>query len=242
MDDHKAALKEYLKALLFTLGAALFLRIFVVQAFRIPTGSMKDTLLIGDFLLVNKFVYGTRTPDRLLGTEIVLPSFRLPRIRRPRRGEVVVFKYPQDTRLDYIKRCMGLPGDTLEMRDGRLFINGLPEGIEEFVGKKYDEEEQATYDYYRLTGERGTVYTLRRRSSRHGSGDFGPVVVPPGHYFMMGDNRDNSFDSRSWGFLPEELIVGKAMIIYFSYDQRRQPPSWNLLRSIRWDRLLRPIR
>jgi signal peptidase I len=243
MTDRKTIVKEYLGALAVAVLAAILLRIFVVQAFRIPTGSMKDTLLVGDFLLVNKFVYGVRTPDHLPGTKTVFPHFRLPRFKQPQRGDVVVFKYPQDTSLDYIKRCVGLPGDTVRLHDGRLTINGKAEGAEMLLSKKFDEEESATFAYYHIAAPDGKDYTIRRRVNAHSDNrEFGPVVVPEGHYFMMGDNRDNSADSRSWGFLPEDLIVGEALLIYFSYDKYSKTLFWNVAGHIRWNRLLRRIR
>ena len=243
MTEKKAIVQDYFEALAIAVLAALVLRIFVVQAFRIPTGSMKDTLMVGDFLFVNKFIYGVRTPDHIPATHITVPHLRLPRLRRPQRGDVVVFKFPLDNRLDYIKRLVGLPGDTLEFKDGRLFVNGSPEGEEVFLAKKYDEEESATYSYYRIRSPNRKTYTLRRRTNRRSDHQaFGPTVVPPGHYFVMGDNRDNSSDSRSWGFLEEDLIVGRALLIYFSYDHRLQTPTWNVFSRVRWNRMMRIIR
>lgn len=231
-------LKEYLVALLITLFGALFLRTFVVQAFRIPTGSMKDTLLIGDFLLVNKAVFAVRKPVFLPGS--LLSVSRFTAIRKPKRGEIIVFKYPQDPSLDYIKRCVGLPGDTIEIRNGRLYINSQPEGEETLVEKRFDEEEQALYGYYRIVTPDHRSYTVRRRLDRFADDDFAATVVPPRHYFMLGDNRDNSSDSRVWGFLPEEFVVGKAMLIYFSYDYRRTDGS--LFTRVRWGRILKTVR
>jgi signal peptidase I len=199
----KNTTREYTEAIFVALLAAMFLRAFVVQAFRIPTGSMKDTLLVGDFLLVNKFIYGVRTPDRIPIIDASIPFFRLPAFKQPQNGDVVVFKYPKDEELDYIKRCVATPGQTVEIRGGELHIDGKPEG--------------------------------KPRAE-----NFGPIEVPEGNYFMMGDNRDNSSDSRVWGFLPAENVVGEALVIYFSWD--RMGPVWNLLDRIRWVRLANLIR
>lgn len=238
MAREKNIVQEYAEALLIALLAALFLRIFVVQAFRIPSGSMKDTLLVGDFLLVNKFIYGVRTPEYLPGGSVKIPYMRFPAFRKPQRGDVIVFKFPQDPKVDYIKRCIGLPGDTIAIKDNRVYINGEPEGPETFLGKKFDPQEHATYDYYTITLDNGNEYTIRRRrSKRHYKSEYGPVVVPPGHMFMMGDNRDNSADSRSWGFLPQDNIVGKATMIYFSFDKFRFNDLRNLFQAVRWNRI-----
>ncbi|MBC7187486.1 MAG: signal peptidase I [Calditrichaeota bacterium] len=237
----KSLIREYAEAVAVAVVAALILRILVIQAFRIPTGSMKDTLLIGDFLMVNKFIYGVRTPSTLPLVKAKIPHTRLPAIKQPKRGEVIVFKYPLDERLDYIKRCVGLAGDTIEVRNGDLYINGKPEGKKEFIGRRYDPEEGHYVLEYRITTERGQKYNIRHYEMRSRSFDnFGPVVVPPGHLFMMGDNRDNSADSRFWGPLPFDNVLGEAMIIYFSWDSR--VPVYNLSKKIRWGRLGRIIR
>lgn len=232
-------LKEYFVALVITLFGALFMRTFLVQAFRIPTGSMKDTLLIGDFLLVNKAVFAVRKPVFL--PNALLSISRFTALRKPRRGEVIVFKYPNDPSVDYIKRCIGLPGDTIEIRDGRLYINNRPEGEETFIDKRYDEEEQALYGYFRIKTFDSRVYTIRRRLGHTtNNGDFDKTIVPAGHYFVLGDNRDNSSDSRVWGFLPEEMVIGKALLIYFSYDYRRTESP--IFARVRWGRILKPVR
>lgn len=242
MSSSKGLYREYFEALAIAILIAFFLRTFVLQAFRIPTGSMKDTLLVGDFLLVNKFIYGLHTPDRFGNTEIELPRIHLPAFKHPKHGDIVVFQFPRDRSVDYIKRCVGVPGDTILVRDNRLFVNGQPEGEERIVGKKYDPVEEATYAYYNIELDNGAVYKIRKRmDGRSYAGEYGPVVVPPDHYFMMGDNRDNSSDSRYWGFVPQENILGKAMVIYFSFD-KRNPYNWNVFSAVRWHRILNIIR
>ncbi len=241
--EEKSSFSEYTRALVIAILVAMILRVFVVQAFRIPTGSMKDTLLIGDFLLVNKFIYGVRTPDHIPGTDIEIPHTRLPAFRTPKRGDVVIFKYPNDTTVDYIKRCVALPGDTVQVRSNIVYINGEPEGQTSLLEKKYDADENAIVQYFRVTTDRDLNYTIRTRvknTSRFRN--YGPVVVPPDHLFMMGDNRDNSSDSRFWGFMPAENIVGRAMIIYFSFDKPQQKLGWNLVHAVRWQRLFTIIR
>lgn len=242
----KSQIREYTEAGLVALIAALLLRTFVVQAFRIPTGSMKDTLLVGDFLLVNKFVYGVRTPDGIPFTDVRLPFFRLPAVKEPKPGEIVVFKYPLDPKLDYIKRCLAVGGQTLEVRDGFAYVDGQPEGKIELIEKDHvDKTEEMSvlssgppsFNYYKITTSRGQVYIIRHitRDEDHSRNDYGPVKVPPGHFFMMGDNRDNSADSRSWGFLPRENVVGEAMVIYWSWDSSR--PLQRFLSMVRWERI-----
>jgi len=242
MDNSKSLFKEYLQALAIAVIVALVLRTFVLQAFRIPTGSMKDTLMVGDFLLVNKFVYGIRTPDRISGVDMEIPHIRLPAFKQPGRGDIIIFEYPKDPSVDYIKRCIGLPGDTIEIRNNNVFINGQAEGEQEFVGKEYDPAEEATFAYFKIKQDDHRSYTIRHRAdgrTKHNS--FGPVVVPPGHYFMMGDNRDNSSDSRFWGFMPRENILGKAFVIYFSFDKYKKS-TWNVFAAIRWNRIFNIIR
>jgi signal peptidase I len=262
----KSQVREYSEAILVALLAALLLRSFVVQAFRIPTGSMKDTLLIGDFLLVNKFIYGARTPDSIPFTEIQLPSWRvLPALRQPGRGDIIVFKFPRDPKLDYIKRCIAVAGDVIEIRDGEVWINGRPEGEKAFVKKEYDPEEGHYVNYYQVTSSAKKTYTIRRHVDRYSNNSSrGPMRVPfkgeplpenlknspqllqiydvdrdgrydTDQYFMMGDNRDNSADSREWGFLPARNVVGQAMVIYMSWD--KQAPLYRIFNKIRWARI-----
>ena len=176
-------LLEYLEALAVALVLAFVIRTFVVQAFKIPSGSMLDTLLIGDHLLVNKFLYGTRIP---FTDKVVMP------IEDPQRGDVIVFEFPEDTTKDFIKRIIGVPGDVVEMKDKVLYRNG-EQLVEPYI-KHTDPGMQARRD------------------------NFGPITVPAGKYFAMGDNRDESYDSRFWGFVDKEKIRGKAWVIYWSWD------------------------
>jgi len=242
----KNSMRETLEAVAIALLAALLLRAFVVQAFRIPTGSMKDTLLVGDFLLVNKFVYGVRTPDSIPLIDAEIPFMRLPSFKSPNRGDVVVFKHPPfpkpgDQILDYIKRCIAVGGDTIEIRGTEVFVNGEPEGERIDLGQRFDATENGGR-YVRRTRiktKTGKNYVIRHYANIDHSSDYQKVIVPEGHYYMMGDNRDNSSDSRVWGILPEENIVGEALLIYFSWDQ---VGDWNLFDHIRWSRIADPIR
>jgi signal peptidase I len=184
----KDVLREWLKSIVIALVLALLTRATVVQAFRIPTSSMEDTLLVGDFLLVNKFLYGSRIP---------FTDYRLPKVRLPKRGDVIVFKHPTEGK-DFIKRCVGLPGDTIELKNDVLFVNGSPQ----------------KEPFKVLRGFGGQI------------SNFGPVVVPEGHIFMMGDNRHNSYDSRAWGALDMQYIKGKAMVMYFSWNKQTHLPRW----------------
>ena len=186
----KSTLREYFEALLTAVILALFVRTWVVQAFKIPTGSMENNLLIGDHLLVNKLVSG---PSGTAFERAILP------LREPRRGEVLVFKYPDEPERDFIKRVIGLPGETLELRNKKVYINGQP------LDEPYVHFLEPASE-----GQEVTQFDVRER--------YGPVRIPEGQYFVMGDNRDNSQDSRYWGFLPRHYIKGKALMIYWSYD------------------------
>jgi signal peptidase I len=201
----KSTVREYTEAIIIALVLALFIRTFVIQAFKIPSGSMLPTLLIGDHLLVNKFIYGVREPF----TGKLLIS-----VGKPVPNDVIVFRYPQDPKLDYIKRVIGIGGDTIEGRDKVLYVNGEP--FADKHGVHTDE----------MVVERG----LSPRDN------FGPIVVPAGKVFVMGDNRDNSYDSRFWGFVDEKAILGKALIIYWSWDVEKPLLSLDRLESIRWSR------
>jgi signal peptidase I len=195
---HKSVLRDWTEALFVAAILALIIRSFVVQAFKIPSGSMEDTLLIGDHLLVNKFIYGLQIPG---------VDGRFLTIREPRRGDIVVFEFPEDRdksfwkRRDFIKRVIGLPGDTVEIRDKKVLVNGQLLTIPEAVYK----------DGTLLPGGRDNLPKVK---------------VPPGHYFMMGDNRDRSYDSRFWGFVSNAEIKGLAFIKYWSWDSDRFSPRW----------------
>jgi signal peptidase I len=237
----KSKSREFFESIGVALIAALIIRALVIQSYRIPTGSMKDTLRIGDFLLVNKFIYGVNTPNKLFTRHIPLPAKRLPGFKEPERGEIVVFRWPGDPMVDYIKRCVGVAGDTIELRDSRLYINGEPEGDEEFIETKFDMEENRNLSYFRVTKKDGQQYVIRRAADpRQQMRKFGPFVVPDEHIFMMGDNRDNSSDSRMWGPMPDKYIVGRAMVIFMSLDSLE--PWSKLHRKIRWERIFSVIR
>jgi signal peptidase I len=186
---------RWITELIVIVMVVLLIRAFVAQAYNIPSGSMKPTLLVGDFILVNKLVY---------------------RFSEPQRGDIVVFKYPIDPNIDFIKRIVALPGEEVEVRNNQVFINGKPLPLIEVEKGEENGVRKVIYEEVLPEGIKHKVqfYEDFPFSKR----DFGPVVVPPNHYFVMGDNRDNSEDSRYWGFLPRENIVGKAFVIYFSGD------------------------
>jgi len=207
----KSTAREYFESICVAVILALFVRTFVVQAFKIPTGSMENNLLIGDHLLVNKFVFA---PTRTWLEDTLLP------IDPIRRGDILVFKYPEDPERDFIKRTIGLPGETLELRNKKVYINGKPLD-EPYVHFLFPaDEESGTSD--------SAGFDVRR--------NYGPVTVPAGHYFMMGDNRDNSQDSRYWGFMPRDYVKGKALFVYFSFGEDQNGST-----SVRWSRLLHQI-
>jgi signal peptidase I len=191
----KSTVREYFESIVIAVILALFIRTFVVQAFKIPTGSMEENLLIGDHLLVNKFAYA---PAAAALERAVLP------ISDIERGDVVVFKYPVEPERDFIKRVIGLPGETVEVRDKKVYINGSP------IVEPYAHYLLApsAAEYHEVTS-----FDVRER--------YGPVTVPADQYFVMGDNRDNSQDSRYWGFLPRANVKGKALVIYWSYEAER---------------------
>lgn len=201
-------LVEYSKAFFPILLIVLVLRSFVAEPFKIPSGSMLPTLRVGDFILVNKFKYGLRLP--VLNTKIV-------ELGAPERGDVVVFKYPEDPRLDFIKRVIGLPGDIISYRDKQLFINGEPVATEP-VESSAQQLSRTGMGYMQEFIEYlpGAEHHILIDSGR-GSAD-SEYRVPEGHYFVMGDNRDDSRDSRAWGYLPEKNLVGKAFFIWMHWD------------------------
>ena len=204
----KSTFREYTEAIVVAVALTMVIRTFVIQAFRIPTGSMEDTLLVGDFLFVNKFLFGAPIP---------FTDLRTPAIRDPKAGDILVFKYPKDPSRDFIKRVVGTPGDTVEIRDKVVSVNGVPR----------------SQPFVKLSGGR-----LQPREYQNpviflpGAGNkdnYGPYVLPEGHYFMMGDNRDNSDDSRFWGPLDRKLIKGKAIFIYWSWNKDTLRPRLSRL-------------
>ena len=182
----KSIVREYAETIIIAVILALFVNTFVFQAFKIPTGSMEDNLLIGDHIIVNKFVFAPAT--------LSLEKKLLP-IKDMKRGDVIVFKYPEDPRRDFIKRVIGLPGDMVQVKDQQVYINNQPL-VEKYKFHKYSSFKGADENY-------------------------GPVKVPPNCYFVLGDNRDNSRDSRYWGFVPGSLIKGRALLIYWSFEIER---------------------
>ena len=207
--------RDFFEGLFVALIAALIIRQFIVQAYRIPTSSMEDSLLIGDFLLVNKFNYGMRTPDWIgipytdLGIDI--PWVRIPGFKTPKQNDVVIFRYPLDPSLDYIKRCIATGGQSIEIVDKEVFVDGVQ------FPRPPDMKFMDKNTLMRKTEGRYTFPTFD--NNKYGSRDnFGPLKIPENHYFMMGDNRDRSSDSRAWGFVPFDNIVGEALIIYLSWE------------------------
>jgi signal peptidase I len=202
----KSLVREYVEALIIAILLALFIRTFIVQAFKIPSGSMLPTLKIGDHLLVNKFSYGLKLP--LVGTTLIPWD-------GPSRGDVVVFRFPKDRSVDYIKRVIGVPGDTVTVKNKKLFING-----------------EAIADPH---AHFSSAMILSSQASPRDN--FGPVTVPKGNIFVMGDNRDNSYDGRFWGFVEQRDVLGKAFILYWSWDLEKPLFSLDRLTSVRWNRI-----
>jgi len=205
LPKRKSQLREYVEALGVALLLALAIRTFVVQAFKIPSGSMLPTLQIGDHILVNKFLYGPRLEIPL--TQISLG--RLPGLRKPRPGDVVVFIWPKDRSKDFIKRVIAVEGQTVEVRNRQVFIDGKP----------WDDPH--------------ATWVMQRGLGGAAGDNYGPYTVPPDHVFVMGDNRDQSYDSRFWGPVPIADIKGQALVIYWSWDG---PDRW-----VRWERLGRLV-
>jgi signal peptidase I len=282
----KEKTKEFFEQLAFAAIAAFIIITFVIQNTRIPTGSMENTILVGDFVLVNKFIYGSSSPKYIPFTEIEIPFFRLPAIKDPKAGDIVVFEYPGDRDLlvakernvNYVKRCIGLPGDTIQIIDKVVFVNGKEFWIPPYIkylspfsrqggmvnpaifppGVPWNEDNYGPlvvpYEGYKIRLTPYNVEKWRTTIDR----EYGKRVVDvknnvvtvedvpvstytfkKDYYFMMGDNRDDSLDSRFWGFVPRDLVVGEAFITLFSWD-RDIPFSdlFRLLGSIRPDRIL----
>ena len=194
----KGVLRENIEAIIVAIVLALFIRTFVVQAFKIPSGSMKQTLLIGDHILVSKFIYGVKLP---FSDITVIP------IKKPKRGDIIVFKFPEDPKKDFIKRVIGVAGDVVEVRNKQVYINNM----------------LLNHDHGIHTDPRIIPGVFQPRDN------FGPVTVPPASLFVMGDNRDHSYDSRFWGFVDLKAVKGKAFIVYWSWDNGSFGVRWNRL-------------
>lgn len=191
----KGLIREYAESIAIAVLLALVIRTYLVQAFKIPSGSMEDTLAIGDHLLVNKFMYGTRIP---------FTDKRVLTIRDPHRGDVIVFEYPEDPSKDFIKRVIGVPGDVIEGKEKKVYVNGTPYENPHEIHKEKD-------------------IIPKEMNPRD---TFGPVTVPEGSYFVMGDNRDRSYDSRFWKFVRRDQIKGLAFIKYWSWDREKFMPRF----------------
>jgi len=191
----KGLIREYAESIAIAVLLALVIRSYLVQAFKIPSGSMEDTLAIGDHLLVSKFIYGTKIP---------FVDKRVLTIRDPRQGDVIVFEYPEDPSKDFIKRVVGVPGDVVEGKEKKVYVNG----------KQYDNPHEVHKEKDIIPKEMNPRDT------------FGPVTVPAGSYFVMGDNRDRSYDSRFWNFVRRDQIKGLAFIKYWSWDREKHMPRF----------------
>ncbi|MBM4159361.1 MAG: signal peptidase I [Ignavibacteria bacterium] len=281
----KSKIREYIDALLYAAIFAFLIKIFLFEAYRIPTGSMENTLLVGDFLLVTKFTYGATTPRNVPFTDIRLPYGKLPGFKDPKRGDVIVFDFPGERDelesrevLNYIKRCVGLPGDTIHVINRTLYVNSrvfpnspfskfignpLPQNVpnprifpagsnwnEDFYGpirvpKSGDilKIDSANFEGWKMfilkEGHKEVNFTADKKLIVDGQElQGGMYTVQRDYLFMMGDNRNNSLDSRFWGFMPMENVVGEAFIIYWSWDANISfADFFRLLGSIRWDRL-----
>ena len=206
----RSALKEIAIAVLL----AILIRGTLVQAYHIPSGSMESTLLEGDYVLGDKLTFGTQIPDRIPFLNTKLPSFRLPGFTQPKSGDLVIFEFPQDPGRDFIKRCIAIGGQTVEVKNKVVYVDGEP--LDDPPGVKYEDSRVLGRQY----GQRD---------------NFGPYTVPPGHIFVLGDNRDSSYDSRFWGTVPLDKVKAHPLLIYYSWDSEK--PLWNIFAKIRWGRL-----
>lgn len=285
----KEKIIEFFKQFGYAAIAALFIITFIIQNTRIPTGSMEGTILVGDFVIVNKFIYGASSPRYIPFTEVALPFFTLPSVKEPERGDIVVFEYPGDRdlikptelNLNYVKRLIGMPGDTIEIRNRIIYVNGKENHIPPYVqyasrqstpkgivnpdifppGKQWNEDnygplwvpkegssvklslENITEWRTTINREFGEdVVTVRNGKILIQDKEVTSYTFKKDHYFMMGDNRNNSLDSRFWGYVPRDLVVGQAFLVLFSWD-REIPFSkiFKLIASIRTDRILKLI-
>ncbi|MBF0159979.1 MAG: signal peptidase I [Magnetococcales bacterium] len=223
--EHRNPLVEYYDAMVVAVAVALAVRTFMIEPFKIPSGSMIPTLLVGDYLFVNKMAYGHRAP---------FMKTRLFQGEGPRRGDVVVFEYPRDPGKDYIKRVVGLPGDRILYEGHRLYINNVPVQYQGREGYSYHNERNQKIESDRYLERLPDAVEYSVLWQRDGLSSMRTdEVVPEGHYFVMGDNRDNSNDSRFWGFVPGHRLVGKAVVLFWSWDMQQG--------AVRWDRLWKAI-
>jgi signal peptidase I len=214
---------EWFRSVAIALTLFFIVRSFFVEAFKIPTGSMEGTLLVGDFLLVNKMVYGAEVP---------FTKVKLPAIRAPQRGDIIVFQWPLDPTKNFVKRIVGMPGDTVEMRNGNLIRNGKlqrePYVVHTSPGSDVTDDEFKWQLGFLLSANQPvatpprsplSVGTLQASTGYHPTrNNWGPLVVPKGNYFVLGDNRDNSLDSRYWGWVADSLVRGQPLVVYYSYN------------------------
>ncbi|NIP31561.1 MAG: signal peptidase I [Candidatus Dadabacteria bacterium] len=237
-DYEKSKVRQNVESIILALGLALLIRAFVIQPFKIPSGSMIPTLLIGDHLLVNKFYYGTKIP---LIDKVILP------VSDVNRGDVIVFKFPSDrdsgvskSGVHYIKRVIGLPGDNIDIKGRQLFINGKAVSQEYLGDYNYFDENIPimTDEYEQIISDSSSHVIYKKGLSATSKGKIGiPFVVPEDNLFVMGDNRDNSYDSRFWGFVPMSNIAGKAFLIHWSWDFGNP----NVVDKVRWNRIFSTI-
>jgi len=227
----KSTIREYAESIFIAVAIACVLRAFVVEAFQIPSGSMIPTLEVGDHIFVSKFSYGFSIP---------FTNKKVLEWRDPSRGDVIVFKYPLDLNTDYIKRVVGLPGDVIEVKKAEVYVNGQLMARERLGPYKYAENEGDARDCELWQEHLSPEPHLLIQENRQGGGrDLPPTKVPPHAVFVMGDNRDNSYDSRFWGTVDLDLIKGRALIIWWS---RAQASSKGFFDSVRWDRFFHVVR
>ena len=279
---------EFMKNLLFAAVAALLIKSFLIETSRVPTGSMEKTILVGDFLFVNKFVYGSSSPRNIPFTNIALPYFQLPAIREPEKGDIVVFEYPGDRDelkpkdiANYVKRCLAVAGDTIEVREKVVFINGreadippkiqylkprpVPAGVpNRYIfpkGSGWNEDNYGPYivpkagDEIKLTLDNvewwRTIIDREHGARVIGTNSNGVTIngknadtytIKEDYFFMMGDNRDDSADSRFWGIVPRSLVVGEALMIYWSWNPAIPfSEFFNLIGSLRINRIAKLV-
>lgn len=281
--SEKSRLRDSAETIGLTLLAALFLKLFIMEAYTIPTASMENTLLAGDFILVNKFIFGAKTPQYIPFTAVSIPRFSLPGLMQPKTGDVVVFEFPGSPGVhdgqvveNYVKRCVAGPGDTLVIKDKTVFVNGrqlllppqarfenttiIPNGVRDYrifpPGSAFNEDNYGPLVVPKKGEEIHLVPAsleqyrelIEREGHSIGINEAGAILidgaaaiayqVQKDYYFMMGDNRDNSLDSRFWGFVPDDLILGKAMLVYWSWDISGSAGGLDhKLTSIRWNRM-----